>query len=88
MKGKSKKSTYSTTFGIDPFKVAGWTRLELATSCVTGMEQNNDLVGRVALRRLCDMLNRNPARGGESVSLLTLVPPTWIGVSSDLEKKM
>lgn len=54
----------------------------------TGMEQNNDLVGRVALRRLCDMLNRNPARGGESVSLLTLVPPTWIGVSSDLEKKM
>ena len=45
MKGKSKKSTYSTTFGVDPkknatladcvFKVAGWTRLELATSCVT-----------------------------------------------------
>ena len=50
MKDKSKKSTYSTTFGVDPkkadsqltanqpflfFKVAGWTRLELATSCVT-----------------------------------------------------
>ncbi|MDY5582920.1 MAG: LacI family DNA-binding transcriptional regulator [Candidatus Merdousia sp.] len=54
----------------------------------TGMEQNNDLVGRVALRRLCDMLNRNPARGGEASNLLTLVPPTWIGSSSDLEQKM
>ena len=50
MKDKSKKSTYSTTFGVDPkknatladcvFKVAGWTRLELATSCVTGRRSN------------------------------------------------
>ena len=48
-------SLTSTLFGVDPrnigtkkpqvfelaaFKVAGWTRLELATSCVTGRRSN------------------------------------------------
>lgn len=44
----------------------------------TGMEQNNDIVGRVAVRRLADMLSRNSTVAGENSSMLTLVPPTWI----------
>ena len=28
MKGKSKKSTYSTTFGVDPVKIAALTNAE------------------------------------------------------------
>lgn len=43
-----------------------------------GMEQNNDTVGRVAIRRLCDVLNRNCTRSGEERNLVTLVPPTWV----------
>ena len=48
MKGKSKKSTYSTTFGVDPikkkkpqvieltaFKMVGVAELESATPCVS-----------------------------------------------------
>ncbi len=53
-----------------------------------GMEQNNDLVGKVALRRLCDALNRNASRSGETSNLVTLVPPTWIESSSAKEKKV
>ncbi len=44
----------------------------------TGMEQNNDTVGRIAMRRLADMLNRTSAVIGENANLVTLVPPTWI----------
>ncbi len=51
-----------------------------------GMEQNNDLVGKVAMRRLCDMLNRNSARAGETSNLVTLVPPTWLGPSPSKRK--
>ena len=51
-------------------------------------EQNNDLVGKVALRRLCDALNRNASRSGETSNLVTLVPPTWIESSSAKEKKV
>lgn len=44
-----------------------------------GMEQNNDLVGRVAVRRLADMLNRVSAIAGENSNMITLVRPTWVG---------
>ncbi len=43
-----------------------------------GIEQNNDLVGKVAVRRLADMLNRNSAIVGENSNMITLVKPTWI----------
>jgi LacI family transcriptional regulator len=43
-----------------------------------GMEQNNDTVGRIAMRRLADMLSRTSAVVGENSNLVTLVPPTWI----------
>ena len=49
-------------------KVADW----------VGMEQNNDIVGRVAIRRLADMLNRDAPRRSEITNLVSLVPPTWI----------
>ena len=49
-------------------KVADW----------VGMEQNNDIVGRVAIRRLADMLNRDAPRRNEISNLVSLVPPTWI----------
>ena len=45
----------------------------------TGMEQNNDVVGKVAVRRLADMLNRNSAVAGENSGIITLVRPTWVG---------
>ena len=45
----------------------------------SGMEQNNDIVGRIALRRLADMLNRTSSVVGENANLVTLVPPTWLG---------
>lgn len=45
----------------------------------TGMEQNNDIVGRVAVRRLADMLSRGSAVAGENSNIITLVRPTWIG---------
>lgn len=44
----------------------------------TGMEQNNDTVGRIAMRRLADMLSRTSSIVGENANLVTLVPPTWI----------
>ncbi len=44
----------------------------------TGMEQNNDTVGRIAMRRLADMLSRTSSIVGENSNLVTLVPPTWI----------
>ena len=44
-----------------------------------GMEQNNDIVGKIALRRLADMLNRTSSVVGENANLVTLVPPTWRG---------
>ena len=44
----------------------------------TGMEQNNDTVGRIAMRRLADMLSRTSSVVGENANLVTLVPPTWI----------
>jgi len=53
-----------------------------------GMEQNNDLVGMVALRRLADMLNRRSSRVGENSNIFTLVPPTWVESSSAKEKKV
>ncbi len=53
-----------------------------------GVEQNNDLVGRVAMRRLADMLNRNSSRIGENANIVTLVPPTWLENSSLSEKKL
>ena len=43
-----------------------------------GIEQNNDLVGKVAVRRLADMLNRNSAVVGENSNMITLVKPTWV----------
>ena len=36
MKGKSKKSTYSTTFGVDPLNFIGRPRFELGTNCLKG----------------------------------------------------
>ncbi len=45
----------------------------------TGMEQNNDVVGKVAVRRLADMLNRDSAVAGENSGIITLVRPTWVG---------
>jgi len=53
-----------------------------------GMEQNNDVVGAVAMRRLADMLTRTSARIGENSNIFTLVPPTWVGKSSAKEKKV
>ena len=44
----------------------------------TGMEQNNDVVGKVAVRRLADMLNRDSAVAGENSGIITLVRPTWV----------
>lgn len=44
-----------------------------------GMEQNNDAVGRVAMRRLADMLNKEPGHIGENADLVTLVSPKWFG---------
>ena len=43
-----------------------------------GIEQNNDVVGRVAVRRLADMLNRNSTIIGENSNMITLIKPTWI----------
>lgn len=43
------------------------------------MEQNNDVVGKVAVRRLADMLNRDSAVAGENSGIITLVRPTWVG---------
>lgn len=42
------------------------------------MEQNNDVVGKVAVRRLADMLNRDSAVAGENSGIITLVRPTWV----------
>ena len=47
-----------------------------------GIEQNNDLVGKVAVRRLADMLSRNSAIVGENSNMITLVKPTWIDESN------
>lgn len=43
-----------------------------------GMEQNNETVGKVAMRRLADMLSRDSARIGENAKMVTSVPPTWM----------
>lgn len=43
-----------------------------------GMEQNNDIVGKVAMRRLADMLSRTSAVVGENANVLTLIPPSWV----------
>ncbi len=51
-----------------------------------GMEQNNDIVGRVAVRRLADMLNRNSAIVGENSNMITLVQPTWIDETKKCRK--
>ncbi len=42
------------------------------------MEQNNDIVGVIAMRRLADILSRNSSRFLENSNIVTLVPPTWI----------
>jgi hypothetical protein len=44
----------------------------------TGMEQNNDIVGKVAMRRLADMLSRTSSVVGENANILTLIPPRWV----------
>ena len=44
----------------------------------TGMEQNNNIVGKVAMRRLADMLNRTSTVVGENANILTLIPPSWV----------
>jgi len=54
----------------------------------TGMEQNNDTVGKVAVRRLADMLSRTSARVGENADMVILVPPTWLESQSADEKKV
>ncbi len=42
------------------------------------MEQNNDIVGQMAMRRLADMLSRSSSKVLENANMVTLVPPTWI----------
>ena len=42
------------------------------------MEQNNDIVGQMAMRRLADMLSRSTSKVLENANMVTLVPPTWI----------
>ena len=44
----------------------------------TGMEQNNNIVGKVAMRRLADMLSRTSTIVGENANILTLIPPSWV----------
>ncbi len=51
-----------------------------------GVEQNNDLVGKVAVRRLADMLNRNSVRVGENSNMITLVKPTWVDETKGKKK--
>lgn len=53
-----------------------------------GIEQNNDLVGRVAMRRLRDALNRNERPGKDTYNMTTLVPPTWVEASLEKEGKI
>ena len=41
-----------------------------------GVEQNNDVVGRIAMRRLADMLSRSSSVVGENANITTLISPT------------
>lgn len=45
----------------------------------TGVEQNNDVVGRVAVHRLVDTLRKNTTHMETYEDMVTLIPPTWIG---------
>ncbi len=57
------------------------------SKCVGRMEQNNDEVGVIAMRRLADILCRNSSRYLENSNIVTLVPPTWINNVKKLKKK-
>ncbi len=49
----------------------------------TGVEQNNDIVGRVAVHRLADALRMKVPNIETYADMTTLIPPTWIDNSSD-----
>ncbi len=53
----------------------------------TGVEQNNDLVGRIAIHRLADALRMKIPNIGTYDDTTTFIPPTWVDDSSDKKSK-
>ncbi len=49
----------------------------------SGVEQNNDVVGRVAIHRLADTLRKNTINVETYENMVTLIPPTWFGGALD-----